>query len=273
MTDGECLKKNIFLELNGTPKQNSEVIENLLNASDDENTLIIFQITDGNMAKRKRRQTPTTPVTDTPLVYEKREVGGPVVYSSTDDLIYSSKPLIFKNGSTEILLGNAFIVTANVKKPNLRVVKANVDLGSNNKVSLSFTFAQLSNGYWSLRYIEIELQNATMIEKYNVSTKQGVTAPAKFSYHCSGETIFKDELSNAELHMFDMQMQIATKSKRFNDAYDCVPFTTAPIWSGLFVTFILGVGLVVALNAIGSIKTMDKFDNHKTKQLSITVFE
>lgn len=164
-------------------------------------------------------------------------------------------------------------MTANIKKQNLRVVKANLDLGSNNKLLLSFTFAQLNSGYWSLKYIEIELHNATTIEKYNVSTKQDITAPAKFSYHCSGETIFKDELSNAELRMYDLQMQIATKSKRFNDAYDCVPFTTGPIWSGLFVTFILGVGLIVALNAIGSIKTMDKFDNHKTRQLSITVFE
>lgn len=195
------------------------------------------------------------------------------MYSSSDDLIYSSKPLIFKNGATEILLGNAFLVTANIKKQNLRVVKASLDLGNNKKLSLCFTFAQLNSGYWSLKFIEIELQNGTSTEKYNVSTKQDITAPVRFSYHCSGVTVFKDELSNAELHMFDMQMQIATKSKRFNDAYDCVPFTTGPIWSGLFITFILGIGLIVALNAIGSIKTMDKFDNHKTKQLTITVFE
>lgn len=230
---------------------------------DDENVLLvlIFQIK-GEKARRKRG-------VDTTKTANK----GPVLYSSSDDLIYSSKPLLFKNGTVELHLGNAFLVTANIKKQNLRVVKANLDLGNNSKLSLCFTFAQLNSGYWSLKYIEIELHNSTTIEKYNVSTKQDITAPARFSYHCSGATIFKDELSNAELHMYDMQMQIATKSKRFNDAYDCVPFTTGPIWSGLFVTFILGVGLVVALNAIGSIKTMDKFDNHKTKQLTINVFE
>lgn len=231
---------------------------------DDENVLLIliFQIQGENTRKKREIETAVTPGTTRP-----------VLYRSSDDLIYSSKPLIFKNGTIEIELGPAFLVTADIKKQNLRVVKANLVLGNNSKLSLCFTFAQFNSGYWSLKYIEIEVHNSSTIEKYTVSTKQDITAPARFSFHCSGKTVFKDELSNVELHMFDMQMQIATKSKRFNDAYDCVPFTTAPIWSGLFITFILAVGMVIALNAIGSIKTMDKFDNHKTKQLPINVFE
>lgn len=68
-----------------------------------------------------------------------------------------------------------------------------------------------------------------------------------------------------------MQVQPVTKDRRFGDAYNCVPFTTAPIWSGLFVTALLCLGLLVGLSALGSIKTMDKFDNSKTKQLTITV--
>lgn len=236
--------------------------------------LIIFQIQDENNNRQKREAETATTTINSNYVSEK-EITGPVLYNSPEDLIYSSKPLIFKNGTTEILLGNAFLVTPNsMKKYNLRDVKANLDLGNNCKLSLCFSFAQFPNGYWKLKYIEMEFHNLTNIEKYIMLTKQDVTAPAKFSYHCSGVTSFYDELNvDAELFMFDMQIQIATKSKKFNDAYDCVPFTTGPIWSGLFVTFILAVGLIIALNAIGSIKTMDKFDNHKTKQLSITVFE
>lgn len=255
--------KEFVSVLDGSAKENSAVIENQLNLTDDENNvLLIFQIEDRAIS-REKRHSPT-----------KNDLTRPVLYSSKDDLIYSSKPLLFKNGTTEIRLGNAFLVTANVRK-NARIVKANVDLGNNSKMSLSFTFAQFTNGYWRLLYIEIEFHNATTnIERYNVSIKRpDIMAPARFSYHCSATLAFRDQLNNVELQMYDMQMQIATKARRFNDAYDCVTFTTTPIWSGLFVTMILGVGLIIGLSAIINIKTMDKFDNNTTRQLNITVFE
>lgn len=118
--------------------------------------------------------------------------------------------------------------------------------------------------------IEIELPDGN---KYNLTTKREIMAPKRFSYHCSGLTVFSDPVNKLELHFSELQLQMNVTRNKFDDAYDCVPFTTGPIWSGLFVTFILAVGLVVALNAIVNIKTMDKFDNHKTKQLTVTVFE
>lgn len=69
----------------------------------------------------------------------------------------------------------------------------------------------------------------------------------------------------------DLQVQPKARSGRFSDAYNCVPFTTVPIWSGLFVSALLGLGLALGLSALASIKTMDKFENSKSKQLTITV--
>lgn len=135
---------------------------------------------------------------------------------------------------------------------------------------VSFIFPY-SETYWSLTSTKIEFVNSG--NKYNLTTKRDITAPKRFSYHCGGQTVFTDTVNDVELYLYDMQVQLNITSNRFDDAYDCVPFTTGPIWSGLFVTSILAIGLIVALTAIGNIKTMDKFDNHRTKQLSITVFD
>lgn len=65
-------------------------------------------------------------------------------------------------------------------------------------------------------------------------------APAHFSYHCNGKSVFTNPDNDTTLTIYDLQVQVDAKKQRFGDANDCVPFTTAPIWSGLFVTTILG---------------------------------
>lgn len=91
-----------------------------------------------------------------------------------------------------------------------------------------------------------------------------------FSYSCAGITEFTD--GNTTLLIHDLQVQPKLRDEnRFSDSYNCVPFTTVPIWSGLFVTALLAVGLALGLAALSSIKTMDRFENSKTKQLTITV--
>lgn len=59
----------------------------------------------------------------------------------------------------------------------------------------------------------------------------------------------------------------------FGDAYDCVGFTTAPIWSGLFVTFILVLIMTFGLTMMMEIKTMDRFDDPKGKTITVNVSE
>jgi Vacuolar ATP synthase subunit S1 (ATP6S1) len=60
---------------------------------------------------------------------------------------------------------------------------------------------------------------------------------------------------------------------RFSKAYDCVGVLTAGIASGIFVTFILGIALTIAITAILDIKTPNKFENRSAKQLTFTVQE
>lgn len=71
------------------------------------------------------------------------------------------------------------------------------------------------------------------------------------------------------------QIQIFNKSdtsnngSRFGDAYDCVGFTSVPIWSALFVTAILLFIMTFGLTMMMDIKTMDRFDDAKGKTITI----
>ncbi|EAT46221.1 AAEL002545-PA [Aedes aegypti] len=60
---------------------------------------------------------------------------------------------------------------------------------------------------------------------------------------------------------------------KFGSAWDCIGFTTAPIWSGLFVTSFMAVGLALAICAILDIKPPNRFESRTGKQLTFTVQE
>lgn len=62
-------------------------------------------------------------------------------------------------------------------------------------------------------------------------------------------------------------------AKSFGDAFDCIGFTTAPIWSGLFVSFIMLLGASIAICAILDIKPPNRFENNRNKQLTFTIQE
>ncbi|KAK4875017.1 hypothetical protein RN001_011439 [Aquatica leii] len=203
-------------------------------------------------------------------------INGPIVYSAVlpadktvEAIIYSSKPPLLKTNASTIILGATNRTNLDIRDSYTRLI-ANIPV-ENGKISLRFKFYWISS-YWYINSVEVEFVDA-QIKTYNLTMNQELTAPRRFSYHCGGSAVFTDVENSIELHLFDVQAQPDAHNHRFNDAYNCVPFTTVPILSGIFVTFILEIGLIVGLTAINSIKTMDKFDNHKTKQLTITVWE
>lgn len=60
---------------------------------------------------------------------------------------------------------------------------------------------------------------------------------------------------------------------RFSKAYDCIGVMSPGIMSGIFVTFILGIALTIAITAILDIKAPNKFESRSSKQLTFTVQE
>lgn len=70
-----------------------------------------------------------------------------------------------------------------------------------------------------------------------------------------------------------LQVQLNVTTRSFSEAYDCVGFTTASIWSGIFVGFIFFLVGGIGLSCIVSIKAPSRFESSRGKQLTFTVQE
>ena len=81
---------------------------------------------------------------------------------------------------------------------------------------------------------------------------------------------------NSKNHLFQAQATLREKQEKqfsFGDAYDCVGFTSAPIWAGIFVTAIVCFVLTISLICIMEIKPPNRFESSRSKQLTFTIQE
>ncbi|CAH2217137.1 jg13444, partial [Pararge aegeria aegeria] len=140
------------------------------------------------------------------------------------------------------------------------------------KITLEFSFKQ-SGGWWTAVGVEVKrgLENTGL----NLQAPAPPDAPSAVlgkAYHCSLPLVYSAE--GATLTFANVQMQpFMDSTEKFADAFDCIGFTSVPIWSGLMVTFIMMIGLGISISMILDIKTMDRFENNRSKQLTITVSE
>ena len=140
-------------------------------------------------------------------------------------------------------------------------------------ISLIFMFEVETPGYYTLKTVNYQFSDTTVNEQ-NLTTNTTIVFPFNFSYHCSQNIIFEN--SSTALSITNLQVQLYTrlaKDPKFNDAYDCIGFTTIPIWAGIFVTAILASIMIWALTMIIDIRTMDRFDDPKGKTITISAQE
>lgn len=128
-------------------------------------------------------------------------------------------------------------------------------------------------GYFTLKTVQYTYYtNSKLSNQQNLITNTDIVFPFNFSYHCSQNIIFKND--TIRLRITDLQVQLIPENKNntrtFNDAYDCVGFTSIPIWTGIFVTAILALIMIWALTMIIDIRTMDRFDDPKGKTITIS---
>lgn len=136
------------------------------------------------------------------------------------------------------------------------------------QVQMEFT-TNTSDGYWVLRDVTVTYNSVD----YNLNASLAdVYAPTTFSYHC-GDQNFSTENNNFHLYFGSFQVQLffngASNETRFSDAYDCVGFTSVPIWSGIFVSAILLLIMTLGITMMMDIRTMDRFDDAKGKTITI----
>ncbi|KYN23329.1 PREDICTED: uncharacterized protein LOC108758424 [Trachymyrmex cornetzi] len=187
----------------------------------------------------------------------------------TDDvLLYSAQPLTLKiSDKPEVQLVQSKVTGMSSKNNNnTMILTIKLDDQTIGSLTLEFSF-EIKRGYYTLTKVTYETINGVN----TLSTKRDISFPFGFSYHCSPKTTFTD--GTTFLNIMDMQVQVGHKGATFSDAYDCVGFTSIPIWTGIFVTVILGLIMIWALTMIMDIRTMDRFDDPKGKTITISSAE
>ncbi|XP_034837956.1 V-type proton ATPase subunit S1 [Maniola hyperantus] len=137
--------------------------------------------------------------------------------------------------------------------------------------SLTLNFLQKA-GYWffsSVTYKQADLEVNLMPEVTEVH------APVGFAYRCGQNVTFSYRINQTIVVTFqDLKVQPYFKENGnetlfYGDSINCVGFFTVPIWSGLFVTFILLAITFYGIMMMMDIRTMDRFDDPKGKTISI----
>ncbi|XP_011298466.1 uncharacterized protein [Fopius arisanus] len=137
------------------------------------------------------------------------------------------------------------------------------------KTNLIFEMIRSTSGYWSMKKIEMLNENKSTVE---LKTKTEIVFPKDFSFHCSPIIRFINSTEKVSLNFTNFQIQM--DAKNFTDnTYDCVGFTSIPIWSGIFVTFILAMIMIWGISMILDIRTMDRFDDSKGKTITVSAQE
>lgn len=127
-----------------------------------------------------------------------------------------------------------------------------------------------NGGYWNVDQLVFRDQVLYPIE-FVIAALDG------FSWHCSPSLILQKtdgtisplQFTGLQLEPFFVPPQ-GNGSRSFSDAWDCVGFTSAGIWGGLFVVLLMLSILAVGMSWIMDIRTMDRFDDPKGKTIIVS---
>ncbi|XP_003708609.1 uncharacterized protein LOC100880959 [Megachile rotundata] len=194
-------------------------------------------------------------------------------------LMYASRPLMIKeqDGTMPIDLPTKYTPTEKSCNESLCLTLTFNGTDKPVKYQLTFIFEVKTAGYYTLKtvdYASYTSLNSTGNQQ-NLIADTDIVFPFNFSYHCSQNTTFFSNTTSLIITNLQVQLDVPLKNntKTFDDAYDCVGFTTIPIWTGIFVTAILAMIMIWALTMIIDIRTMDRFDDPKGKTITISAQE
>lgn len=137
-----------------------------------------------------------------------------------------------------------------------------IEIKFKDKLTLEFKLNKETE-YW---YLEKALPNVSQ------SQIPQIFVPKEFSYSCSS-TLYFPTSDKDGLYFKNFQIQLNFDSSfdqnKFASSYDCIGFTSAGIWSGLFITFLLLAIVGLGITYIMDIRTMDRFDDPKGKTITV----
>jgi V-type H+-transporting ATPase S1 subunit len=141
-------------------------------------------------------------------------------------------------------------------------IGATLSDGATHTLSLTIT---KSAGNWMVK--QMTFDGVPLHMRHSISANMG------FSYHCSrGAEFPRPDFTQYVTIGWQIQPNFVanTELKAFGEPFDCVGFTSAGIWGGLFVTFLLILILTYGISWMLDIKTMDRFDDPKGKTIIVS---
>ncbi|XP_072943269.1 V-type proton ATPase subunit S1 [Epargyreus clarus] len=141
---------------------------------------------------------------------------------------------------------------------------------------LTLNFTQ-NRGYWSFDSVAVHVDSTSFSEVLYGTSE--VYALMGFSYRCGHNVTFSgiNDTDHTTLQFKDMKVQPFFKetnaTENFGESFNCVGFFSVPIWSGLFVTFVLLAITFYGIMMMMDIRTMDRFDDPKGKTITINAGE
>ncbi|XP_051034298.1 V-type proton ATPase subunit S1 isoform X2 [Phodopus roborovskii] len=140
---------------------------------------------------------------------------------------------------------------------------------------LASRFYPVSARYW-FTMERLEIHRNGSVAHFNVSQ---VTGPSIYSFHCEyvsslskkGSLLVTNEPSLWQMTLHDFQIQaFNVTGEQFSYASDCAGFFSPGIWMGLLTTLFMLFIFTYGLHMILSLKTMDRFDDHKGPTITLT---
>lgn len=147
---------------------------------------------------------------------------------------------------------------------------------ANENISIALNFESKS-GYWLLDSVTLEPGNYNLV--YGDGFTSEVYALSNFSYRCAENITFRavnDTKLGVSFVNLKVQPFFATLNAsqlEFGDSFNCSGFFSAPIWSGLFVVFIMLLITFYGIMNMMDIRTMDRFDDPKGKTITVNALE
>ncbi|KAL0588280.1 V-type proton ATPase subunit S1 [Plecturocebus cupreus] len=123
----------------------------------------------------------------------------------------------------------------------------------------------------------LEIHSNGSVAYFNASQ---VTGPSVYSFHCEYVSslskkgsllVARTQPSHWQMTLQDFQIQaFNVMGEQFSYASDCAGFFSPGIWMGLLTSLFMLFIFTYGLHMILSLKTMDRFDDHKGPTISLT---
>ena len=80
-------------------------------------------------------------------------------------------------------------------------------------------------------------------------------------------------MSAMSMYIITNDLKILLFNFRFGENWDCDPLIPVSVWTGIFLTLILVSFLYYAIDMVTSLQTPTKFDDAKSKPISVPTGE